>query len=174
MQIHWPDRYVPLFGAPAYDVANERPDDIPFEEQLRGLETVVKAGKVRGARAARAARMARDGGGLDAWAEQLTEDEPPASNIHTHTQCTHNARTRLHRAPCGRAQVRYVGVSNETSYGVSEFVHAAKVAGLPRIQTIQNCYHLLQRVSFETDLAETCRCVHSRPLGWRRRRRRWR
>jgi hypothetical protein len=37
------------------------------------------------------------------------------------------------------AQVRYVGVSNETSYGVAEFIHAAKTAGLPRIQTIQNC-----------------------------------
>lgn len=36
-------------------------------------------------------------------------------------------------------QVRYIGVSNETSYGVSEFIHAAKSAGLPRIQTIQNC-----------------------------------
>jgi hypothetical protein len=56
-------------------------------------------------------------------------------------------------------QVRYVGVSNETSYGVSEFVHAAKSAGLPRIQTIQNVYHLIQRGSYETDLAETCRCI---------------
>lgn len=46
LQIHWPDRYVPLFGAPAYDVANERKDDISFEEQLKGLEKVVKAGKV--------------------------------------------------------------------------------------------------------------------------------
>ncbi len=34
-------------GAPAYDAANEREGDIPFEEQLRGLERVVKAGKVR-------------------------------------------------------------------------------------------------------------------------------
>ena len=41
-----PDRYVPLFGAAAYDPANERPDDTPFEEQLRGLEEVIKAGKV--------------------------------------------------------------------------------------------------------------------------------
>ena len=48
VQIHWPDRYVPLFGAPSYDVANERKEDIPFEEQLRGLEKVVKAGKVCG------------------------------------------------------------------------------------------------------------------------------
>ena len=54
-------------------------------------------------------------------------------------------------------KVRYIGVSNETSYGVSEFAWAAKTLGLPKIQTIQNVYHLLQRVSFETDLAETCR-----------------
>lgn len=98
LQIHWPDRYVPLFGklagvahslhctlarpasaasaathchaaaltgpaspichlsalfcllccagAQPYDQANEREGDIPFEEQLRGLEKVVKAGKV--------------------------------------------------------------------------------------------------------------------------------
>ena len=44
-QIHWPDRYVPLFGASGYDVANER-EAIGFEEQLRGMEAVVKAGKV--------------------------------------------------------------------------------------------------------------------------------
>lgn len=41
-----PDRYVPLFGAGAYDIANERQGDIPFEDQLRGLEEVIKAGKV--------------------------------------------------------------------------------------------------------------------------------
>ena len=45
-QVHWPDRYVPLFGAGAYDIANER-DDVPFEEQLQALDNVVKAGKVR-------------------------------------------------------------------------------------------------------------------------------
>jgi aryl-alcohol dehydrogenase-like predicted oxidoreductase len=46
VQIHWPDRYVPLFGAPAYDAANERQGDISFEEQLKGLERVITAGKV--------------------------------------------------------------------------------------------------------------------------------
>ena len=45
-QIHWPDRYVPLFGAAAYDPVNER-EDVPFEEQLEALEKVVKAGKVK-------------------------------------------------------------------------------------------------------------------------------
>ena len=46
-QVHWPDRYVSLFGSGAYDINQERPDDVPFEEQLRGLENVVKAGKAR-------------------------------------------------------------------------------------------------------------------------------
>ena len=32
-QIHWPDRYVPLFGAPDYDPNNER-DSTPILEQL--------------------------------------------------------------------------------------------------------------------------------------------
>lgn len=31
----------------AYDLKLERKDDVPFEEQLRGFEEVIKAGKVR-------------------------------------------------------------------------------------------------------------------------------
>lgn len=34
---------------------------------------------------------------------------------------------------------------------------ATQHTGLPKIQTIQNAYHLLARVNYETDLAETCR-----------------
>lgn len=48
-------------------------------------------------------------------------------------------------------QVRYIGVSNETSYGVMEFVHAAKVEGLPKIVSIQNSYSLLVRCRFESE-----------------------
>ncbi|GFR52902.1 hypothetical protein Agub_g15546 [Astrephomene gubernaculifera] len=107
LQIHWPDRYVPLFGSGPYDVGQERPDAVPFEEQLRALEEVVRAGKVR-----------------------------------------------------------YIGVSNETSYGVSEFCHLARAAGLPMIQTIQNAYSLLVRVPFETDLSETCRRHHVSLLAY--------
>ncbi|KAG5185402.1 NADP-dependent oxidoreductase domain-containing protein [Tribonema minus] len=47
LQVHWPDRYVPLFGGGIYDYEQERSDDIPFEEQLQALEEVIKAGKVR-------------------------------------------------------------------------------------------------------------------------------
>ena len=38
---------MPLFGGGAYDIAKER-EAVPFDEQLRALEEVVKAGKVRG------------------------------------------------------------------------------------------------------------------------------
>uniref|UniRef100_A0A803LMQ6 NADP-dependent oxidoreductase domain-containing protein n=1 Tax=Chenopodium quinoa TaxID=63459 RepID=A0A803LMQ6_CHEQI len=49
-------------------------------------------------------------------------------------------------------KVRYIGISNESCYGVMEFVHAAKVGGLPKIVSIQNCYNLLTR----SDLVEVC------------------
>jgi hypothetical protein len=37
---------VQLFGEAMYDVNQVRSDDVPFEEQLRGMENVIKAGKV--------------------------------------------------------------------------------------------------------------------------------
>ena len=45
-QIHWPDRYVSLFGGPLYDAKNERDDDVPFRTQLEGLKRMIDAGKV--------------------------------------------------------------------------------------------------------------------------------
>lgn len=53
-------------------------------------------------------------------------------------------------------QVRHVGVSNETSYGVMRFIQAAEQSGLPRMASIQNVYSLLSRVQFDTNLAEVC------------------
>jgi aryl-alcohol dehydrogenase-like predicted oxidoreductase len=94
-QIHWPDRYVPMFGASSYDVTQER-ESIPVVEQLQVLAELVKAGKVR-----------------------------------------------------------HIGLSNETPWGVSEFVRCAEQLGLPKIASIQNAYHLLNR-SFESGLAEVC------------------
>ena len=73
-------------------------------------------------------------------------------------------RLEQHRAhdcsqpSCG-LQVRHVGVSNETSWGVTQFVAAAERAGLPKIVSIQNSYHLLNRGPFETDLVEV-RAAH--------------
>ncbi|XP_047336592.1 protein tas [Impatiens glandulifera] len=96
LQIHWPDRYIPLFGEFFYNPSKWRPS-VPFVEQLQAFKELVDAGKVR-----------------------------------------------------------YIGVSNETSYGVMEFVHAAKIGGLPKIVSIQNSYSLLVRCKFEIDLVEVC------------------
>ncbi|MDO8311100.1 MAG: NADP(H)-dependent aldo-keto reductase [Sideroxyarcus sp.] len=95
-QIHWPDRYVPMFGSTGYDVAQEH-DSTPIAEQLQVLAELVKAGKVR-----------------------------------------------------------HIGLSNETPWGVTEFVRCAEQLGLPKIVSVQNAYHLMNR-SFESGLAEICR-----------------
>jgi aryl-alcohol dehydrogenase-like predicted oxidoreductase len=61
------------------------------------------------------------------------------------------AMDRLKRA----GKVRYFGVSNETSWGVSEFIKVAEQYGLPRIASIQNIYNLMAR-EYELSLTETC------------------
>ncbi len=94
-QIHWPDRYVPMFGATSYDVTQEH-DSTPIAEQLQVLAELVKAGKVR-----------------------------------------------------------HIGLSNETPWGVGEFVRSAEQMGLPKIVSVQNAYHLMNR-TFESGLAEVC------------------
>jgi len=94
-QLHWPDRYVPMFGSTSYDVAQER-ETTPIAEQLQVLAELVKAGKVR-----------------------------------------------------------HIGLSNETPWGVTEFVRCAEQLGLPRIASVQNAYHLMNR-TFESGLAEVC------------------
>lgn len=49
-----------------------------------------------------------------------------------------------------------IGVSNESSWGVSEFIKQSEMKGLPRIASIQNLYNLTAR-HFETSfLDETC------------------
>jgi len=95
-QIHWPDRYVPMFGGSSYDASQEH-DTTPIAEQLQALAELVKAGKVR-----------------------------------------------------------HIGLSNETPWGVMEFIRIAETMELPKIITVQNAYHLMNR-SFESGLAEVCR-----------------
>lgn len=95
-QIHWPDRYVPMFGGRSYDIAKEH-EAVPITEQLEALAKQIQAGKIR-----------------------------------------------------------HIGLSNETPWGVGEFVRRAEQFGLPRVASIQNAYHLMNR-GFEEGLAETCR-----------------
>ena len=56
-------------------------------------------------------------------------------------------------------KIRHYGLSNETTYGVCEFVRAADELGVARPVTIQNSFCLLHR-SFETELAEACAPSH--------------
>ena len=52
-------------------------------------------------------------------------------------------------------KVRHIGLSNETPYGVHEFVRLAEEHGLPRIVSTQNPYCLISR-SYDNGLDETC------------------
>ncbi len=51
--------------------------------------------------------------------------------------------------------IRAIGVSNETAWGVSEFVKQAQLNDTPRIVSIQNGHSLLNR-TFENGLDEVC------------------
>jgi aryl-alcohol dehydrogenase-like predicted oxidoreductase len=94
-QIHWPDRYVPMFGQTSFDPALDR-DCVPIRTQLETFQELIQAGKIR-----------------------------------------------------------YLGVSNETPWGICEFTRLAQEFHLPYPISIQNAYNLLNRV-FENGLAEAC------------------
>jgi len=53
-------------------------------------------------------------------------------------------------------KIRYAGCSNETAYGLTKSLWASDRNGLPRYETIQNNFSLLNR-RFEDELAEVCR-----------------
>lgn len=94
-QIHWPDRYVPLFGQAEYTLQQVR-ETVPIAEQLSAFADLVQAGKIR-----------------------------------------------------------YLGLSNETPWGLTSFCHTAQQLGLPKVISIQNAYNLLNRV-FDWVWAEAC------------------
>ncbi|GIM12126.1 hypothetical protein Vretimale_15505, partial [Volvox reticuliferus] len=96
-QIHWPDRYVPMFGDSEYDPVCAYDGAVPLEEQLEALARAVRAGKVR-----------------------------------------------------------YVGLSNETPWGLHKALTAASLdPSLPRVVSLQNAYSLTCR-TFDNGLAEVC------------------
>lgn len=95
-QLHWPDRYVPLFGKREYRPENARDHDVPFREMLVALKQLLDEGLIRA-----------------------------------------------------------YGLSNETTFGVCQFVRYADELGMARPTSIQNSFCLLDR-RFETELAEAC------------------
>ena len=52
-----------------------------------------------------------------------------------------------------QGKIRHFGVSNETPWGVSQFLRASEAGVGPRLASIQNAFHLLNR-QFELGLAE--------------------
>lgn len=73
-------------------------------------------------------------------------EEKPCASIHEQLE----ALDQLVRA----GKVRAIGLSNETPYGVHEFVRLAEAHGLPRVATVQNPYCLINR-TVENGLDET-------------------
>lgn len=80
-----------------------------------------------------------------------TSFSPDAERDHVPIEETLSVLDELVKA----GKIRHIGVSNESAWGVSEFIKQAEAKGLPRIVSIQNGYHLANR-SFESALDETC------------------
>ncbi|MDU6410672.1 MAG: NADP(H)-dependent aldo-keto reductase [Yersiniaceae bacterium] len=73
-----------------------------------------------------------------------TEDKPTVTLLETLEALSEQVRA---------GKIRYIGVSNETPWGVMRYLQLAEKHDLPRIVSIQNPYSLLNR-SFEVGLAE--------------------
>jgi len=54
-----------------------------------------------------------------------------------------------------QGKIKYIGISNESPWGMMRYLEESKYKNLPRIKTIQNPYSLLNR-QFETGLSEMC------------------
>ena len=52
-----------------------------------------------------------------------------------------------------QGKIRYVGLSNETAWGLSKFLELSKIKNLPKMMSVQNPYNLLNR-TYEVGLAE--------------------
>ncbi len=66
-------------------------------------------------------------------------------------------------------KIRYVGVSNETPWGMMKFLELAKEKNLPRMMSIQNVYNLVNRVfdiaNSEVSIREKCGLLAYSPLA---------
>ena len=52
-----------------------------------------------------------------------------------------------------KGKIRYIGMSNETPYGLSKYLEIAKNKNLPRMMSVQNPYSLVNR-TYEVGMAE--------------------
>lgn len=96
LQLHWPERNVPMFGQYQFDPAGEYASGVYQQGETKEWVSIRAQ--------------------LEALAELVEE-----------------------------GKVRYIGISNEYPWGVMQFLKAAEEFNLPRLVTIQNAYHLLNR-----------------------------
>ncbi len=66
-------------------------------------------------------------------------------------------------------KIRYIGLSNETPWGVMKFLETSKEKNLPRVMSIQNVYSLVNRVfdihNSEVSIREKCGLLAYSPLA---------
>ena len=60
------------------------------------------------------------------------------------------------KALVAEGKIRAFGLSNESTWGTSQWLAASERIGGPRIESIQNEYSVLCRMPFDGDLAELC------------------
>ncbi|GAB2531832.1 aldo/keto reductase [Simplicispira piscis] len=98
---------------------------------------------------------------IDLYQIHWPERHVPAFGIKYYDPAKETSQTPIHTqlevlAGLVKAgKVRTIGLSNETPYGVHEFVRLAEQHGLPRVASVQNPYCLVNR-SYENALDETC------------------
>ena len=68
-----------------------------------------------------------------------------------------------------KGKIRYVGLSNETPYGLSKYIELSKSKNLPRMMSVQNPYNLVNRTyeigMSEISLREKCGLLVYYPLA---------
>ncbi|MEY8702039.1 aldo/keto reductase, partial [Francisella philomiragia] len=62
-------------------------------------------------------------------------------------------------------KIRHIGLSNDSAWGLNQFINLAEKHNLPRIVSLQNEYNLLRRRD-ETDVMETCALEEISYLAW--------
>ena len=69
-------------------------------------------------------------------------------------------------------KIRYVGLSNETPWGILNFLKIAEQKKLPRMMSVQNCYSLVNRVfditNSEVSMREQCGLLAYSPASRRK------
>ena len=98
---------------------------------------------------------------IDLYQIHWPERHVPAFGIKYYDPAQEASQTSIHEQLDALAglvrvgKVRAIGLSNETPYGVHEFVCLAEQHDLPRVATVQTPYCLINR-SYENALDETC------------------